>query len=160
MTTAYDFQLPALDGGEIDFNTYRGKPLLLVNTASKCGFTPQYEGLQHLWSTFRAQDLVVIGIPSNDFGGQEPGSAADIGATCYRNYGVSFPIAAKSHVKGRNAIPLFKWLAEQGGILARPRWNFYKYVIDREGQLSTWFSSIAKPESGRVKSAVNRTILA
>ncbi|MBE7620066.1 redoxin domain-containing protein [Komagataeibacter sp. FXV2] len=159
MTCAYDFTLPALSGEPIDLSTMRGKPILIVNTASKCGFTPQYEGLQGLWTTWRSHDLMVIGVPSNDFGAQEPGTAQEIGAFCERNYHVTFPLAAKCHVRGPQAIPLFRWLAQQGGFLARPRWNFYKYLIGRDGTLVNWFSSITSPESRRVRMAVERAVM-
>ncbi|MBS1093507.1 glutathione peroxidase [Gluconobacter wancherniae] len=162
MTCAYDFSLPGLEGGTLDFSVWRGRPLLIVNTASKCGFTPQYEGLQHLWATFGRNDpdgLVVIGIPSNDFGKQEPGSAKEIGTFCSRNYGVGFPMTAKETVKGGDAIPLFRWLAHEGGFLSRPRWNFYKYLIDREGKLVRWFTPLARPDSAGVVEAVHRVIL-
>ena len=151
---AYDFRLPAIDGGTLDFAEHRGKPLLIANTASKCGFTPQYAGLQRVWETYAARGLVVIGVPSNDFGGQEPGEEAEIGAFCQKNFGVTFPLAAKLRVAGRQAHPLFRFLGEQGGVLARPRWNFYKYLIGPDGQLAAWFSSLTKPDSGRLKSAI------
>lgn len=152
--TAHDFTLPALTTGTIDLAAYRGHPILLVNTASKCGFTPQYAGLQRLWDAYRARGLTVIGIPSNDFGRQEPGAETDIAAFCQINYGVTFPMAAKLHVAGSNAHPLFRYLADQGGLLARPRWNFYKYLVHPDGHLATWFSSFTKPDSSRVKKAI------
>ncbi|EHH69278.1 glutathione peroxidase [Gluconobacter morbifer] len=162
MTCAYDFSLPGLDGQTIDLSAYRDRPILIVNTASQCGFTPQYEDLQHLWSQYgRDTDdgLVVLGVPSNDFGQQEPGTAKDISTFCHRNYGVSFPMAAKAHVRGPDAIPLFRWLDSQGGFLSRPRWNFYKYLIDRHGRLVKWFTPLTKPASHRVEEAVRRVLL-
>lgn len=162
MPSIYDFSLPGLEGGMIDLSAYRGRPLLIVNTASKCGFTPQYEGLQHLWSLYgRDQDngLAIIGVPSNQFGNQEPGSADEIGAFCYRNYGVSFPMAAKSSVRGPDAIPLFQWLRQQGGIFSIPRWNFYKYLINSQGQLQKWYTPLSKPDSPRLEGAVQRLLL-
>ncbi len=157
--TAYDYSLATLAGEPIELSRFAGKPILLVNTASKCGFTPQYEGLQALWSHYRARGLTVIGAPCNDFGNQEPATDADIKAFCTTNYGVSFPMAAKLHVRGPQAHPLFAWLAEQGGVLSRPRWNFYKYLIGRDGSLQTWFSSLTKPMSGRLRTAIDRVIL-
>ena len=156
---AYDYSLDMLAGETLPLRRFEGKPILLVNTASKCGFTPQYEGLQALWSHYRSRGLMVIGLPCNDFGDQEPGSAADIEAFCSSNYGVSFPMAAKLHVRGPQAHPLFGWLAQQGGLLSRPRWNFYKYLIDRDGSLRTWFSSVTKPMSGRMRTAIDRVVL-
>ncbi|GBQ92157.1 glutathione peroxidase [Acetobacter nitrogenifigens DSM 23921 = NBRC 105050] len=158
MQCAYDFSMPGLEGGTVDFAAWRGKPLLIVNTASKCGFTPQYEGLQALWSEMD-RELIVIGVPSNDFGDQEPGGGKEIATFCSRNYGVSFPMTEKAHVRGRDATPLFRWLAEQGGFLARPRWNFFKYLIDRQGRLTNWFSSISSPDSRRVREAAARLVL-
>ncbi|AOX19329.1 glutathione peroxidase [Kozakia baliensis] len=158
-TEFYDLHLPALNGSTINLNDYRGKPILIANTASKCGFTPQYEGLQHIWSQFRNAGLAVIGVPSNDFGQQEPGSAKEIEQFCHRNYGVGFPMAAKAHVRGSDAIPLFRWLAREGGFLSLPRWNFYKYLIDRDGKLAAWFTPITKPDSAKVENAVRRVLL-
>ena len=156
--TIYDFDLDALTGQPFPLRQFAGKPILLVNTASKCGFTPQYEGLQALWSLYGARGLVVIGAPSNDFGNQEPANAEDIGAFCSTNYGVSFPMTAKLHVRGSRIHPLFAWLGREGGILSRPRWNFYKYLIGTDGRLQTWFTSVAKPMSPRVRSAVERAL--
>lgn len=157
--TAYDFSLDTLAGEPLPLSQFEGKPILLVNTASKCGFTPQYEELQALWSHYKPRGLVVIGAPCNDFGRQEPGSADEIRSFCAANYGVSFPMTAKLHVRGGEIHPLFAWLAEQGGLLSRPRWNFYKYVISRDGRLRTWFTSVTKPMSGRMRTAVDRVVL-
>src|SRR5260370_29365381 len=121
--TAYAFSFPALAGGDIKLADYAGRPLLVVNTASLCGFTPQYGGLQELWTEFHDRGLTIIGVPSNDFGGQEPGGATEIAETAQHQYGVTFPIAAKAVVKGPNVHPFYKWAAD-----ARPkdvpRWNF------------------------------------
>src|SRR3954471_24015052 len=114
--TAYAFSFPALSGGDIRLAEYAGRPLLIVNTASLCGFTPQYAGLQQLWSEFHDRGLTIIGVPSNDFGGQEPGGATEITQTAHQHYGVTFPIAAKAVVKGPKAHPFYKWAAE-----ARPK---------------------------------------
>ena len=157
--SAYDYDLEMLAGETLPLRRFEGKPILLINTASKCGFTPQYEGLQALWSHYQSRGLMVIGMPCNDFGNQEPGSAKDIEAFCSANYGVSFPMSAKLHVRGPQAHPLFDWLARQGGVLSRPRWNFYKYLIDRDGSLRTWFSSVTKPMSGRMRTAIDRVVL-
>lgn len=158
MPCAYDFSLPALTGGTVDFAGWKGKPLLIVNTASRCGFTPQYEGLQALWREMEGE-LVVVGVPSNDFGAQEPGSAADIETFCHRNYGVSFPMTEKCHVRGPQATPLFRWLAAEGGFFARPRWNFFKYLINRQGELTNWYSSLTPPSASRLRDAVARVVL-
>ena len=154
----FDFTLERLTGGPLALKEFAGRPLLIVNTASKCGFTPQYQGLEKLWRERRDRGLVVLGVPSNDFGGQEPGEAAEIASFCAVNYGVDFPMAAKVHVKGPEAHALFRWLAAQGGFLSKPRWNFYKYLINRDGRLKTWFSSITKPESARLTGAVDEIL--
>jgi glutathione peroxidase len=126
--TAYAFSFPALEKGDIRLADFAGQPLVIVNTASLCGFTPQYAGLQQLWTEFHDRGLTIIGVPSNDFGGQEPGGASDIVETAQHRYGVTFPIAAKTVVKGPNAHPFYKWAAD---IRPKdvPRWNFHKYLI-------------------------------
>jgi glutathione peroxidase len=153
--SAFDFNLTSLDGKPLPLSTFAGRPMVVVNTASKCGFTPQYKGLQKLWDEMKDQGLVVIGVPSNDFGNQEPGDAAAIGAFCEKNYGVTFQMASKVHVRGAEADPFFRWLADKGGYFARPRWNFYKYLIGKDGALHDWFGSITAPSSGRFRRAVD-----
>lgn len=157
--TAYDFSLATINSDPLPLRQFEGKPILLVNTASKCGFTPQYEELQALWSLYGPRGLMVIGVPCNDFGNQEPGAAGTIKAFCATNYGVSFPMADKLHVRGPQADPLFVWLSQQGGLLSRPRWNFYKYLIGRDGSLQAWFSSVTKPMSRRMRTAIDRVVL-
>ena len=157
--TAFDFTLTTLQGEKLELARYAGSPLLIVNTASRCGFTPQYEGLQALWSQNRERGLTVIGVPSNDFGRQEPGNEHEIAGFCSTNYGVSFPMTQKLRVRGQDADPLFRWLAQQGGLLSRPRWNFFKYVIARDGRLADWFSSVTSPDSPRLRTAVSRVLL-
>lgn len=157
--TVYDFELKTLMGSKpLPLEQFRGRPLVIVNTASQCGFTYQYQGLEDVWRQNRDKGLVVIGVPSNDFGRQEPGKASEISQFCELNFGVDFPLAEKSVVSGTKAIPLFKHLAREGGFLSRPRWNFYKYLIGRDGRLSTWFSSITKPDSGSFRRAVSRIV--
>jgi len=153
-----DLPLPALNGGTLDPETLRGKVVLVVNTASKCGFTPQYAGLEALWQEFRQRGLVVLGVPSNDFGGQEPGSDAEVASFCEINYGVDFPLLAKQTVVGSKAHPLYRWAAERTGPLGVPRWNFHKLLITRDGRLLDWFSSITGPDSDRLRSAVDRAL--
>ena len=138
---------------EVEFcKAYRGKVVLVVNTASRCAFTGQYEGLERLYGEYRERGFEVVGFPSNDFGGQEPGSEASIKEFCRLTYGVRFPMYAKTHVRGENADPLFKALAEAAG--HGPRWNFHKYLIDREGRLAGSYSSLVKPESSELKKAI------
>lgn len=156
--TAFDFTLKKLTGGDLKLSGYAGKPLLIVNTASKCGFTPQYAGLEEIWKAHKKDGLIVLGVPSNDFANQEPGSEKDIAQFCETNYGVDFPMAAKEHVAGSRAHPLFKFLAGEGGFMAAPRWNFYKYLVGRDGHLKTWFSSFTNPASLRFKRAVAQIV--
>jgi glutathione peroxidase len=155
---ATDFALEGLNGEALPLSQFARRPMVIVNTASQCGFTPQYAGLERLWNSHRADGLVVIGVPSNDFGGQEPGDHAAIAKFSREAYGVDFPMTAKVHVRGPAAHPLFRWLAERGGVFARPRWNFYKYLIGRDGDLKDWFSSLTPPESGRVTAAIKRLL--
>jgi glutathione peroxidase len=156
---AYAFSFPALAGGEIKLSDYTGRPMLVVNTASLCGFTPQYSGLQQLWTEFHDRGLMIVGVPSNDFGGQEPGGATEIAETAQHQYGVTFPVAAKAVVKGPNAHPFYKWAAE-----ARPkdvpRWNFHKYLIGRDGYLADAFPESIDPLDTRVKTAIARALAA
>ena len=159
MITAYDFHLSALNGGvPIDLGAYRGRPLLIVNTASACGFTPQYTALQALWDEHKAAGLVVLGVPSNDFGAQEPGSATEITSFCETKFRVTFPLAEKRHVKGPEGDPLFKWLADEAGLLGRPWWNFTKYLIGRDGRLVDWFFCATPPDARRVRGAVVKAL--
>jgi glutathione peroxidase len=156
--TAFDFEFATLTGKALPLKEFAGRPMIVVNTASKCGFTPQYAGLEALWQQHKADGLVILGVPCNDFGGQEPGSANDITAFCQVNYGVDFPMTEKVHVKGGETHPLFGWLAAHGGYLSRPRWNFYKYLITRDGKLKTWFSSLTSPKSAKFTQAVDALI--
>src|ERR1700704_2996540 len=154
--TAYAFSFPALAGGDIRLADFSGRPILVVNTASLCGFTPQYGGLQELWTEFHGRGLMILGVPSNDFGGQEPGGATEIGSTA-QHHGATFPIAAKATVKGANAHPFYKWAAE-----ARPkdvpRWNFHKYLLGRDGYIADVFPESVEPVDTRVKTAIARAL--
>ncbi len=154
----YDFKVAALDGGEIDFSKFRGKKILIVNTASECGYTPQYEGLEKLHQG-RPDKLVIVGFPTNDFGGQEPGSNSQIAAFCKKNYGVSFPMAAKISVRGDDMAPIYRWLTEkaQNGVTdSKVKWNFQKYLIDEKGRLMEVFSSSVKPDSKELLTALEK----
>jgi glutathione peroxidase len=155
--TAYAFSFRSLDGGDISLAEYTGRPLLIVNTASLCGYTPQYAGLQELWTEFHGRGLMIIGVPSNDFGGQEPGGSSEIAETAQHQYGVTFPIAAKAVVNGPEAHPFYKWAAA-----ARPkdvpRWNFHKYLIGHDGYIADVFPSAVEPSDTRVKTAIARAL--
>jgi glutathione peroxidase len=157
--SAYVFKFPALDGGEIRLSDYAGRPLLVVNTASKCGYTPQYAGLQELWTEFGGRGLMILGVPSNDFGAQEPGGATEIANTAQQHYGVKFPIAAKAVVKGPNAHPFYKWAADLRPKDV-PRWNFHKYLVGRDGYIADVFPEVVEPTDTRVKTAIARTLAA
>jgi glutathione peroxidase len=148
MPTLSDFKATRLDGTPEDLATYDGKVVLVVNTASQCGFTPQLEGLEKLYEDYADQGLVVLGFPCNQFGGQEPGSAEEIGAFCQKNYGVTFPMFEKVDVNGDDAHPLFQWLREeQGGLMgSKIKWNFTKFLINRDGQVVDRFGPTTKPE--------------
>jgi glutathione peroxidase len=154
--TAYGFSFAGLNGDTIRLADFAGRPIMVVNTASLCGHTPQYAGLQSLWTAHRDRGLMIIGVPSNDFGGQEPGTASEIAATA-QHHGVSFPIAAKTTVKGANAHPFYKWAAE-----ARPRdvprWNFHKYLVGRDGYVADAFPESVEPGDTRIYTAIARTL--
>jgi glutathione peroxidase len=145
----YSFKTKTLSGEELDFSQFEGKALLVVNTASRCGFTPQYAGLEKLHRDYRGKGLAVVGFPCNQFGAQEPGGPEEIGAFCQKNYGVSFPLSEKVEVNGANAHPLFAYLtlALPGALGSRAvKWNFTKFLIDREGKPVRRYGSMAKPE--------------
>lgn len=152
--SAYDFQFEALDGSPMPLSRYRGTVLLVVNTASRCGFTSQYKGLEAIYQAYRARGLTVIGVPSNDFGQQEPGSAADIAQFCELNYGVSFPMTAKQTVTGNAAHPFYRWMRTQLGFGSAPKWNFHKYLVDAHGKPVDFFLSTTAPESERLRRAI------
>ena len=135
---------------------YAGKVLLVVNTASFCGFTPQYEGLEKLYADYSAQGLVVLGFPSNDFGEQEPGKSKEIADFCYNTYGVKFPMFAKTVVSGKEANPLFAELIKAGG--SAPRWNFYKYLIGRDGKFIDSYASITAPQGNRITGDIKKAL--
>ena len=149
MTTVHDFDATSLDGRQVHLRDYAGKTLLIVNTASKCGFTPQYSGLEDLYQRYRDRGLVVLGFPCNQFGEQEPGSAEEIGAFCQKNYGVSFPMFEKIEVNGEGAHPLYRWLKDAApGLLGskRVKWNFTKFLLDRNGAVKARYAPATKPE--------------
>jgi glutathione peroxidase len=152
--TLYDFTLTGIDGKPMPLSQFRGKAVLLVNTASECGYTPQYEGLQALWEAQKDKGLIMVGVPSNDFGGQEPGSAKDIVTFCKLNYGVTFPLADKSIVSGAGAIPVYQWAGTQAGMLGTPKWNFHKYLFGRDGKFIDWFATTTKPDAPKVLKSV------
>jgi len=156
-STVYDFSLTGIDGKEINLNTFNGKKIIFVNVASKCGFTSQYEGLQKLYEQNR-ENLVIIGLPCNQFMHQEPGTNEEIQAFCTKNYGVTFPITEKVNVKGDKIHPLYSWLTrkELNGVEdSKVKWNFQKYLIDEEGKLVQVFGSKVEPLSQEIIDAIN-----
>ena len=155
--TAYAFSFAALDGGTIALADYAGEPIVVVNTASLCGYTPQYAGLEQLFMRFAGRGLMIIGVPSNDFGGQEPGGRTEISQTANKDYGVTFPLAAKAEVKGSNAHPFYRWAASQRP-LETPKWNFHKYLIGRDGQIAAVFATAIEPMDARVVDAVAKEL--
>jgi len=152
--SAHDFTFTAIEGGPLPLSRFSGKVVLVVNTASFCGFTPQYKGLQAIWERYRERGFVVLGVPSNDFGGQEPGTETEIKTFCEVNYDIDFPMTAKVEVRGANAHPFYKWAAGRVGPAGTPRWNFHKYLIGPDGDLVTWFSTKTEPTSGEVTAAI------
>lgn len=153
--TAHDFSFTTIDGQPLPMSQYKGKAVLVVNTASFCGYTPQYEGLQSLWEDYKDRGLVVLGVPANDFGAQEPGSNTEIKKFCESKYDVTFPLASKEVVKGGSAHPFYKWAAATLGEDKAPKWNFHKYLVDGDGKLVTAFATRVEPKSKDVTSAID-----
>ena len=157
--TAWDFDLTAIDGEPLPMKQFKGKVVLLVNTASFCGFTPQYDGLQQLQDSYAARGFTVVGVPSGDFKNQEYGSNKEIAGFC-KTKGVRFPLAEKSEVVGAKAIPIYRWAAAKLGPDQTPRWNFHKYLIGRDGRLITAFGTRIEPSDARVRSAIETALKA
>ena len=148
---AYDFSFQKIDGsGALRLSDYKGKLIMVVNTASLCGFTKQYADLEKLYGLYKDKGFVIIAVPSNDFGKQEPASNGEIKDFCEVNFNISFPIAEKVSVKGANSHPFFVWTNAKFGYLSGPKWNFYKYLISPDGKLIEWFSSVSSPTSSKI----------
>ena len=143
----YDLSFESIDGNIISLKEFKNKPIIVVNSASFCGFTYQYEQLENLYQKYKKKGLVIIAIPSNDFGGQEFKDNKKVKEFCEVNFNISFPITTITKVKGKDRHPFFKWVEKEAGYLSLPKWNFYKYLINKEGKLSSWFSSVTKPSS-------------
>lgn len=158
MTDAHSFSFTSIEGKAMALSQFKGKAVLLVNTASACGFTPQYKGLEALWRDYKAKGLVVLGVPSNDFGAQEPGSEAEIQEFCQVRFGVDFPLTSKVHVTGGAAHPLYQWIAKELGEGGAPRWNFHKYLIGKDGTLKGAFNSKVAPESAELRQAIDAAL--
>ena len=155
---AFDHAFEAIEGGKLPLAQWRGKALLVVNTASFCGFTPQYEGLQALWERYQKRGLVVIGVPSNDFGAQEPKAEAEIQAFCKGAYNVTFPLTTKEVVKGPQAHPFYLWARETLGAGNAPSWNFHKYLVGRDGKLIAGYGARVEPLSAELTKAIEAAL--
>ena len=146
----FDLNIDDINGKNIDLSIYNNKAILLVNVASKCGFTKQYDDLQKLWEIYKDKGLIVLGVPSNQFGGQEPGTNQDIKNFCEVNFNINFPLTEITDVKGNNAHEIYKWAKDNHGKSAVPKWNFYKILINKEGKIEDTFASFTKPMSGKL----------
>ena len=153
----YDFEFNGIDGSKIKLGDFKDKVLVVVNVASRCGYTPQYEDLQTLWSNYKSKDLVVIGVPTNNFK-QEPGTNKEIKNFCETNFGINFPITEKTNVIGKDAHPFYKWAKKNHGIGAIPKWNFHKIVIGKSGKVVDTFASFTKPSSKKFLNLVEKEI--
>ena len=154
---AYDFKFDSIDGGQIKLSDYKNKVIVIVNVASRCGYTPQYEDLQTLWSEYKSKNLVVLGIPTNNFR-QEPGNNKEIKNFCETNFGITFPMTEKISVIGNNSHPFYKWARKDYGIGAIPKWNFHKIIIGKDGKVAETFSSITKPSSKKFIKVIENLI--
>ena len=155
---AYDFNFKDLDGSNLSLSEYKGKVIIVVNVASQCGFTSQYEDMQKVWDKYQSKGVVMLGVPSNDFGKQEPGSNEDIKNFCEVKFGISFPMTEKVSVKGSEAHPFYIWAKENHGKSAVPKWNFHKIIIDKNGKVAETFTSITNPSSKKFIKALEKLI--
>ena len=153
----YDFEFNGIDGNKIELSDFKNKVLVVVNVASRCGYTPQYEGLQMLWSNYKNKNLVVIGVPTNNFK-QEPGNNKEIKDFCETNFGINFPMTEKTNVIGKDAHPFYKWAKKNHGIGAIPKWNFHKIVIGKNGKVVDTFASFTKPTSDKFLNLIEKEI--
>ena len=154
----FDFNLKSIKGEQIKLSDFKGKSILMVNVASYCGFTNQYNDLQELWDTYKSQGLVVIGIPSNQFGAQEPGTNKEIKDFCEVNFNITFPMTSKMEVKGDNAHEIYKWALKNYGKSTIPKWNFHKILINKQGKIEDTFMSFTKPLSKKVTSKIEELL--
>ncbi len=156
--SAYDFDFTAIDGKPLPLSNFKGKAVLVVNTASQCGLTPQYAGLESLWSAYKDKGLVVLGVPSNDFGGQEPGAEAEIRDFCETRFSVDFPMTSKAVVKGEAAHPFYRWAKGELGEEAEPKWNFHKILVGPDGRLVRGFGSRTEPGDPVLAEAIDAVL--
>ncbi len=155
---AYDFNFKDLDGSSLNLSEYKGKVIVVVNVASQCGFTNQYEDMQNIWVKYQSKGIVMLGVPSNDFGKQEPGSSEDIKNFCEAKFGISFPMTEKVSVKGSDAHPFYHWAKKNFGSSAVPKWNFHKIIINKEGKIAKTFTSITNPSSKKFIAAIEELL--
>ena len=155
---AYDFSFNDLDGSKINLSTFKNKVIVVINVASQCGFTNQYEDMQNVWNKYQKDGLIIIGVPSNDLGNQEPGSESEIKNFCEAKFGITFPMTEKVIVKGDNAHPFYKWAKENFGKSAVPKWNFHKIIIDKNGKVVDTFASITNPSSKRFIKVIEKNL--
>ena len=156
--TFFDFSIKSIDGNNLELSTYKNKAILLVNVASNCGFTNQYSDLQKLWEKYEDKGLIVLGVPSNQFGGQEPGSNSEIKNFCEVNFNINFPMTTKIDVKGENINPIYKWALKNYGKKAAPKWNFYKILINKDGKIEQTYSSMTNPMSKKITSDIEEIL--
>ena len=155
---AYDFSFIDLDGSKINLSSFKNKVIVIINVASQCGFTNQYEDMQSIWERYQKDGLIIIGIPSNDFGNQEPGSESEIKTFCEAKFGITFPMTEKVIVKGDNAHPFYQWAKDNYGNSAIPKWNFHKIIIDKNGKIADTFASITNPSSKRFIKVIEKNL--
>ena len=156
--TLFDFKINSINGNQLDLSNSKGKAVLIVNVASNCGFTKQYDDLQNLYDHYKEQNFVILGIPSNQFGGQEPGSEDQIKDFCETNFNITFPMTSKYNVKGENAHPIFLWAKNSYGKSAIPKWNFHKILVNKEGKIVDAFSSFTNPASKKIKNKIEEIL--
>jgi glutathione peroxidase len=156
--TAYDFSFTAIDGKPLPLSGFKGRALLVVNVASQCGLTPQYSGLEALWKQKEKDGLVILGVPANDFGAQEPGTENEIKTFCETRFNVDFPMTAKEHVIGPDAHPLYKWVAGELGDAAAPKWNFHKYLFNKDGTIAGTFGSRTEPNDAAMNAEIDAAL--
>lgn len=154
----YSFSFLSIKGINLPLDTFKGKVLLIINTASKCGFTKQYDGLEKLYLQYKDRGFVILGVPSNDFGSQEPGNESEIENFCKVNFGVTFPLTKKTKVSGKDAHPFYLWAKQELGFGTAPKWNFHKYLVNREGKLVDYFHSTTKPDNPRLVKAIEQLL--
>ena len=156
--SAHDFAFRSISGEELPLSRFKGKTVLVVNTASQCGYAGQFASLQKLYDRYKERGLVVLAVPSNDFGGQEPGTSSDIEHFAHDQYQVTFPLTEKVRVSGSRAVPFYKWAGEEAGISGKPRWNFHKYLIGPDGAFIGWFSTQTEPDSPKLVRAIEKNL--